>query len=791
MAVKLDKPQPVSPAVMAFPQAPLRNSEEYLKAYSGYAYTAISSIAQEVASIDLHLFRNKFTRTGPETTEIYEHESLSVLNYANELTTFYDLLESTQIYLELTGEAFWIILKQGNTPRELWLIRPDWVKVIPSKDKIIDHYIYCPGGNINQGVDIPKDNMIQFKYFHPMNPYRGKGSVQAAALPLDIHTFAQEYNRNFFFNSAIPSLVFTTDQKLQDTTIKRFINQWQATYGGRAKSNKIAFLGGGLKIDKVSVGGKEMDFTEQQRMMRDDILAVFKVPKTILGLTDDVNRANAEATTIAFMERVVTPRMKKIVNALNEFYIPMFGESNLFFDFTDPAPEDTTQKLLYYDNALKNGWMTPNEVRVEENMEPIPGGDVPIIYILNSFAPKPQEFLDEYPEPTTSPTNPASVSPSQEAQGSISPSQEPTPNKGIFDIFKRVFNKKELEQVIVPQTKSSVSPTFPPAKKKAFKHMIKPPVKRLEVIQREKLTEKLVGPVTEFIGDLLKNKDVDNVGMEKGKKKTESIKKITLFTNEEKLSYWKQFIKHTDDWNMKIRNATIDVFKEQEHMVMDLLNSSVKYWRKDLRKGKESSAIPTPAQMHVLWQSAWLELLKEVYIGQGDYVLDFLGVGGHLDLTTKTAQLYLKNYSSQLITMIDDTTREKIKLVLAEGFGAGESIDDLSKRVEGVFETATTSRADMIARTESIRAANSATVEAYRQSDVVEAKEWLTEMDNRTCPVCESLDGKTIDLDGNFFNEGDTVTVGETQVSVGGVDVPEPPLHPDCRCTTIPVIIER
>src|SRR3990172_508859 len=319
-----DKPQPTSSAVMTLQQPPLKNAEEYLKAYTGYAYTAISSIAQEVASIDLHLFKKSFTKEGPQTTEIYEHEVLSLLGYCNPLTTFYDLVEATQIYRELTGEAFWIVLKEGNLPREIWLVRPDWMKIVPSKENVIDHYTYHPGGGIEK-VDIPRENIIHFKDFHPLNPYRGKGSVQSAALPFDIFNFAQEYNRNFFFNSAIPSLVFTSEKPINEAQAKRFMTQWQASYGGRSKSNKIAFLGNGMKVDKISQGAKELDFAEQQRMLRDDILAVFKVPKTVLGLTDDVNRANADATTMAFMERVITPRMKKFVYTLNEFLMPMYS----------------------------------------------------------------------------------------------------------------------------------------------------------------------------------------------------------------------------------------------------------------------------------------------------------------------------------------------------------------------------------------------------------------------------------------------------------------------------------
>jgi len=486
---KVDKPQMTTTAVMSFPQPPLRKSHEYLKAYTGYAFTAISAIAQEVASIDLKLYKVKHTDKGPETMLVGEHEVLSFLQYVNPLTTFYDQAEATQIYLELTGEAFWIILKNGGRPQEMWLVRPDWMKVVPDKEDIIKHYLYCPGGNTSEKIIIPRENVIHFKSFNPLNPYRGKGSVQAAALPLDIHTFAQEWNRNFFFNSAIPGLVFTTDKKLNEKVVKRFIEQWQASYGGRAKSNKIAFLGNGLKMDKTTMGAKELDFATQQKLMRDDVLAVFKVPKSILGLTEDVNRANAEATNKAFMERVITPRMTKFAGALTEFLLPMYSEGNLFFDFTNPAPEDVELKLKKYENALRFGWLTPNEVREEEGLEALEGGDelLPLRVGSGSSIATPIDQPDQ---------------------------EEDEEEKGLKKLFKRTNKVKKVVKV------RKIKP-------KPIKHMVRVPVKGMEVIKREQLTEGLTKDLTKMIGKLLEEKN----GEEKEAKKESclSFKGRTVF----------------------------------------------------------------------------------------------------------------------------------------------------------------------------------------------------------------------------------------------------------------------
>lgn len=803
---KLEAPAQGPSYVLNLPQPPARNAVEYLKAYIGYIYTAVGAIAQEVASIDLRLYKATFTKAGPSTQEIFEHPALSVLHYMNQISTLYDGVEATQTYLELTGESFWVVLKDGKgVPREIWPLRPDWVKVIPSATEVIDHYNYYAGGVMTEKVEIPKENIIPFRYFHPLNPYRGKGTVQAAALPFDILNFAQEYNRNFFFNSAIPSMVFSTDQKISEQAVKRFLNQWQSSFGGRSKSNKVAFLGQGLKLDKAAFGAKELDFAEQMKTMRDDVLAVFKVPKTVLGLTDDVNKANAQATTMAFMERVVTPRMRKFVASLNEYYLPMFvgNDNTLFFDFYDPAPEDMELKLKKYENARKFTWMTPNEIRVEESLEPLPGGD-------DLFAP-----LAGGPNPFggSSDTTPGDNTPSPDE---TTPSEyEPTkptgdePAKGFRAIISKLFGVDQKEKKYVPPDYLQKRMSG-----KTIKHMIKLPVKRLEKMEEEQLAADFVEPLKKFISELIatdesllkdgkgkkvKPKEALKVALDEmaddKKKEEERIEKIKAliikgsgWTEEAKAAYWRQFIEHITERQGKIKEKCQEVFDEQRIMVLDRLKDQMRSWRKRLGiKASAKQIVPSLEQLNKMW-GVLENILREIYIEQGNYTMDFLGVGGSINITTEFASQYLVEYGGTLISGINETTRQSLMTSLSEGFDDGESIDKLSQRVTDIFAEAGDLRAEMIARTEALRASNAATVEAYRQSEVVVAKEWLAEMDNRTCPFCEELDGKVILLDDNYFDQGDRFTVGDQTLDIDFADVGEPPVHVDCRCTTIPVL---
>jgi SPP1 gp7 family putative phage head morphogenesis protein len=129
---------------------------------------------------------------------------------------------------------------------------------------------------------------------------------------------------------------------------------------------------------------------------------------------------------------------------------------------------------------------------------------------------------------------------------------------------------------------------------------------------------------------------------------------------------------------------------------------------------------------------------------------------------------------------INKTTQDKIRKALEVSVDEGEGIEQAQRRIRTVFKEATTSRARAIARTEIQHSSNYASVEAWKQSEVVSGKEWLTAFDEATCPECEALDGKTVGLDSEFPVDDDLFA-----------DAEEPPAHVNCRCTLIPVIKEK
>lgn len=364
-------------------EAPSMKASDYVKAYKGWVYTCTNAIAEEVASMQLHLQQQQ----DGSWIEVTEHIVIDLLQDVNDFNTFNGLLTETSSFLELDGNGFWYLPRGEvtNKPTEIWFLNPTKISVVKSKEKVISGYVMTT--KTGEKVPLTTDEIIHFKRFNPLSRYRGMGTVQASAMAIDADTFSAQWNKNFFYNSAMPSSVLETDEELTDEQYDRLKEQWDSRFRGLDNAHKMAILQGGLKYKPAQLSQRDMDYLNQRRFSRDEILAVFRVPKTIIGITEDVNRANAEASEYVFSKRVIKPKMRFIVDHLNEFLLPMFdmSQDEWRFVFDDPVPENRDLELKEYENGIKNYWLTSNEIRDSEGLPPVSGGDS--IYVPFSLYP--------------------------------------------------------------------------------------------------------------------------------------------------------------------------------------------------------------------------------------------------------------------------------------------------------------------------------------------------------------------------------------------------------------------
>ena len=133
------------------------------------------------------------------------------------------------------------------------------------------------------------------------------------------------------------------------------------------------------------------------------------------------------------------------------------------------------------------------------------------------------------------------------------------------------------------------------------------------------------------------------------------------------------------------------------------------------------------------------------------------------DLMDEAARTWIAERSLLLAKSINKTTMEAIRNELALGFEAGESMLQLSKRIEGYFTDKAKIRATMISRTETIAASNEGALRRYEKEGVNKSEFYPSP---GACEQCTPLAGEY-----------------PTKECSGII-----PVHPNCRCTWLPVI---
>lgn len=703
------------------------NKKQYLNEMKGWTYAAVSAIADEMGSINLKLYQ--YTKKGVE--EVVDSPILDVLYRVNNFTTKFDHFWLTQSYLELTGESPWFIEKKNGIPTGIYFLRPDLITPIPDKQKVISGYKYLVDGEY---VELGADEVIFLKNPNPANPFRGKGVLESAAVTVDIDNEAEQWNHTFFKNQARPDLVLKVKDvdRMSKEQREKLKESVERAHNGQNNQHKLMLLFGNMDIDTLSTSPKDMDFSRQQEMTRDKILALFRVPKAIVSQTEGVNFASAKTAQYIFARWTMKPKMERLVEQLNEFFIPMFPNSErLFLDYDNPVPEDEELLLKKYENGLTNGWLTINEVREIEGKEAIDGLDVP--YLSNSVSPY-----------------------NNRPNSAQSTQQAPKDNTKQFTQRLRHLKSRSGKYMELDDQINSLESS------------IKTAVKQKLSANKLKLVKKAMAKSEKLSGEM---------------------------TDSEKKDFWAKKNLLFEEYFPKTREAQKKIFELQKKQVLAKLDKQksidslsdklypVKVKAKDIDINKLLLNPKTQIKKEL---KDILPILEELFEKAANETFTLMNIDMTVDMTDSELQKKLKADATMMATEVTKTTNDGIITAVTAGIDNEEGIADIAKRVTNVFTNATENRAKMIAHTETGRYNANATELAFEKSGVVELKQWQINPD--ACEICTPLQGKVVKVGEPFFKKGDvTVTSDGKPYELDYTTTQNPPVHPNCRCDIVPV----
>jgi len=554
-------------AAMGFREYPSAKSADQLAAYCSWVFACVKARSRDVGKIELKLFKVTNRATG-ESQEVEEHEVLSLLRSVNPFMTFRQLIENTQAYKDLTGEAFWYLVRAGNNGAglitQIWLLRPDYMNVKTSEEGFIAGYEYkVPGG---QPISFRVDEIVHLKEFNPLNPYRGMGVVRAAAVTIDTEVYAEEYNKKFFRNSAVPEVVLSTEQKLTKQQVDRMHAEWANKYGGTQNAHKTAILEGGLEIKDFSISHKDMEFLEGQGFSRDKILALFETPKSRLGMTEGVTVSNAEATINIYLKYLIKPLQEAIADSLTEFLLPLYkGTEDMYFDIEDPVPQDVNSTVTRQKAEFAMGAITPNEIRQENGRDEVPGLDGFYLAINQQTI----AGEDARPDPVT-----------------------PATDQTGKTITHKAMARKRRGRKMPLRLRDMVA--------KRISHEIKEAVIKSIGARMPSFKKKEEAPAPENLGE-------------------------STWSKETKEAFWKQLVGKTDHYENMYKAKLIELFDRQEAQVLEKFSTvEGKSALMKFTQGEIESILISVAKENKVAADLLLPLVKQIIEESGSDTMEFL-----------------------------------------------------------------------------------------------------------------------------------------------------------------------
>lgn len=344
-------------------------------------------LAEGIAQLPLKLYREN-GRTKKLATD---HPAYMVLSRRpNEWQSSFEWRE-TAMYHALLCKGSYTVISRDSRGRvlELLPIMPSSVVVVQDQQRVVAYKITDAKGII---AVLPRSSVLQVRG-PSWDGLVGMEVVSLAREAIGLSIAAEETLAKLHTNGTRPAGVLSTDGKLTEEQLKRIKASWSEAYSGSANAFKTVVLDAGLKFSQMSLAPADTQTNESRRHQVEELARFFRVFPQMIGYADKTaTYASAEQFFIAHVVHSLGPWIERWEQAIERDVLTREEVASGLF------PKLITAALLRGDNAgraglykagITDGWLTRNEARDREDLDPIGGLDEPLVPLNMAAAAAP------------------------------------------------------------------------------------------------------------------------------------------------------------------------------------------------------------------------------------------------------------------------------------------------------------------------------------------------------------------------------------------------------------------
>lgn len=348
-------------------------------------YACVRILSETIASLPLHVYR--YTEGGKAKDT--EHVLYTLLHdEPNPDMTSFVFRETLMSHLLIWGNAYSQILRdRSGQVIGLYPLLPDQMSVHRSeKGKLF--YVYNRYEEDNPNIQ-EKGSIVlsQEEVLHipglGFDGLIGYSPIALAKNAVGMTLACEEYGASFFGNGANPGGVLEHPGILKDPAKVR--DSWNAVYQGTRNAHKVAVLEEGMSYKQIGIPPEEAQFLETRKFQINEIARLFRIPPHLVGDLEKSSFSNIEQQSLEFVKYTLDPWVVRFEQALKKSLLLPEEKKTHFIKFNVDGllRGDYQSRMNGYAIGRQNGWLSTNDIRKLEELNPIPpeeGGD---LYLIN------------------------------------------------------------------------------------------------------------------------------------------------------------------------------------------------------------------------------------------------------------------------------------------------------------------------------------------------------------------------------------------------------------------------
>lgn len=340
-------------------------------------YACVYVLSSSVAQLPLHVK----CKSGDKVETVKDHPAYYLLHDSpNAWQTSYKLREYAQSSVLLYGNAYiHIVRDQNGGVVSLESLEPWKVQLLKNGSR----YVYAYYGD-DKTMSLSPDDVLHIKSLGPSIKI-GKSVIQTHAETIGLGLDARKFASGFFGGNARPAGILSVKTPLNSNAWENFKKMWQTAQEKlRSEENKTILLPAELDYKALTVSPVDTELLSMMKLNRSEIAGIFNVPAHMINDLEKATFSNISEQTIQFIRFSVMPW---VVNWEQELNRKIFTEAErkagyfVKFNLAGIMRGTAGERATFYHAAITDGWMSRNEARQLEDMNPVDGLDEMLVSV--------------------------------------------------------------------------------------------------------------------------------------------------------------------------------------------------------------------------------------------------------------------------------------------------------------------------------------------------------------------------------------------------------------------------